>query len=152
MPDWILKIFIAALFAIIGWLLNLLQRKVKGLDEQREAVAALRFELQSNLGWLVDVFITHNYLRDEAWVILKNKGYISYLRKPIPMNVIKVYDQLHGLNEHIRTLKEKVHKTNKNFIDYNAEGLKTELGVNIRTLISLLDAHYPKIGKNFQEM
>ena len=151
MPDWILGFLSATALAIIGWVLTWMQRKAKGLDEQREAVAALRFELQSNLGWLTDVLETHNYLRDEAWVILKNKGYISYLRKPIPMKVIKVYDQLHGLNEHIRVLKEKIHEPNKSATDSDAEGLKTELGDSIRTLISLLDVQYPKIGKNFQE-
>jgi len=151
MPNYILGLLSATALAIIGFILAWLQRKMKRLDEQREAVAALRFELQSNLGWLVDVVDTHNYLRDEAWVILKNKGYISYLRKPIPMKVIKVYDQLHGLNEHIRTLKEKVHEPNKITTGYNMEGLKTELEDSIRTLILLLDAQYPKIGKNFQE-
>ena len=67
------------------------------------------------------------------------------------MQVIKVYDQLHGLNERIRVLKEKVHEPSKNATDSDAKRLKTELGDSIRGLTSLLDAEYPKIGKNFQE-
>ena len=118
MPNYILGFLSATALAVIGWIMTWLQRKMKGLDEQREAVAALRFELQSNLGWLVDIVDTHNYLRDEAWVILKNKGYISYLHKPIPIQVIKVYDQLLGLNKYIHTLKEKVHEPNKTTTDY----------------------------------
>lgn len=152
MPDWILGFLSATIIAIIGWILTWMQRKSKGLDEQREAVAALRFELQSNLGWLSNVLETHNYLRDEAWVLLKNKGYISYLRRPIPMKVIKVYDQLHGLNENIRILKEKIDEPNKSITNSDAEGFRTELGDSIPTLISLLDTQYPKIGKNFQKM
>lgn len=62
MPDYILGFLSATALAIIGWVLAWLQRWMKGRDEQREAVAALRFELQSNLGWLVDVVDTHNYL------------------------------------------------------------------------------------------
>jgi hypothetical protein len=151
MPDWMLGFLSATVLAIFGWVLTWMQRKAQGIDEQREAVAALRFELQSNLGDLADVLKTHNYFRDEAWVILKNKGYISYLHKPIPMKVIKVYNQLHGLNDRIRVLKEKVHEPDKSTINSEAEGLKTELGDSIRLLISLLDAQYPKIGRNFEE-
>ena len=67
------------------------------------------------------------------------------------MTVIKVYDQLHGLNEHIRALKKNVHEPKTSATYSNAEGLKTELGNNIRALISLLDAEFPKIAKNFRE-
>lgn len=152
MPDLILGFLIATVLALIGWILTWLQRKASKRDEQLEAVAALRFELESNLGWLDDVLETHNYLRDEAWCILKNKGYISYLPKPIPSEVIRVYDQLHRLNGHIRVLKESEQKANGTANDSNGEGHKTELGESIRTLIALLDAQYPRIGKNFQEI
>jgi hypothetical protein len=67
------------------------------------------------------------------------------------MKVIKVYDKLHGLNEYIPVLKEKVHVPCKNTIGSYGERLKIELGDSIRELTSLLDAEYPKIGKNFQE-
>ena len=125
-------------------------RRLEALDERRKAVAALRFELESNLGWLDDVLKTHNYLRDEAWVILKDKGYISHLCNPIPMQVIKVYGQLHRLNEHSRVLKEKVPEPNGALTDPDAASLKTDLETSIQTLISKLDTEYSKIGENFQ--
>lgn len=106
MPEWAWGFFSATVLAIIGWFLARLQRRAEKWDEQSEAVAALRFELESNLGWLDDIFESRNYLRDEAWVGMKNKGYISYLHSPIPWKVITIYDQLHRLNEQIRILKE----------------------------------------------
>ena len=152
MPDWILVFLSGIALAIVGWFLTWLQRKVRGRDEQREAVAALRFELESNLNWIEDIFDTRNYLRDEAWVLMKNKGYISYLRKPIPMKVIRVYDQLHRLNERIRILKDTQRKANGSFDNIEADAHKTQLRESINELVALLDAEYPKIGKNFQEI
>jgi hypothetical protein len=76
-------------------------------------VAALRFEIEFNLEWLDDIFESRNYLRDEAWVGMKNKGYISYLRSPIPLKVITTYNQLHRLNEQIRVLKERPRRVRK---------------------------------------
>ncbi len=150
--DWIIGFLTAAALAIFGWFLSLLQRKASKRDEQREAVAALRFELESNLLWIEDIFDTHNYLRDEAWVIMKNKGYISYLSKPIPKKVIKVYDQLHRINEHIRILKGTQQEVNGRFDNVEAESHKIQLKKSIKELIALLDAEYPKIGKNFQNI
>jgi len=151
MQDWISGFLMAATLAIIGWFLTWLQRKVGKRDEQRQAVAALRFELETNLGWIEDIFDTHNYLRDEAWMIMKDKGYISYLRKPIPMKVIRVYDQLHRLNERIRILRETQQEVNRNFNNIEAEGHKTQLRESIKELITLFDIDYPKIGKNFRK-
>jgi len=56
--------------------LFLIEHRMEERDEQMEAVAALRFELQSNFVWLDNIFESRNYLRDEAWVALKNKGFI----------------------------------------------------------------------------
>jgi len=143
--DWFLGFITAAALAIVGWFLTRLQRKVEKRDEQREAVAALRFELESNLEWLEDILDSLNYLRDEAWVAMKNKGYISYIHSPIPLKVIEVYNQLHRLNEQLRRLKE-----NKNVDNKPAETYREELMVSIKELIKLLDTFYPEIGKNFQ--
>ena len=151
MQDWISGFLMAITLAIIGWFLTWLQRKVSKRDEQLQAVAALRFELESNLSWIKDIFDTRNYLRDEAWVIMKNKGYISYLRKPIPMKVIRAYDQLHRLNERIRILKETQQEVNGSFDNIEAEDYRTQLRESIKELIALFDVYYPKIGKNFRE-
>jgi hypothetical protein len=67
--------------------------------ERREAVAALLFELNSNLKFAERVDESRNYLRDEAWVTLKNKGYVSYLAFPLPSLIAIVYDRLHALNQ-----------------------------------------------------
>lgn len=145
-PDWFWGFITGVCLAIIGWFLTWLQRKIAKCDEQREAVAALRFELESNLRWLDDILDSLNFLRDEAWVAMKSKGYISYLKRPIPQKVIEVYDQLHRLNEQIRRLKD-----NKNFDKELAEAYRKKLIVSIKELIKLFDTKFPKIGKHFQK-
>lgn len=149
MPEWLWGFLSATAIAIICWFLALLQKRVEKIDEQREAVAALRFELESNLGWLDDIFESRNYLRDEAWVGMKNKGYISYLRSPIPLKVITTYNQLHKLNEEIRVLKEPEKGENK-FDANKAKAVREHLRESITSLIALMDATYPKIGRNFR--
>ena len=140
----------ATVLAIIGWFLTRLQRTAEKRDEQRQAVAALRFELESNLGWLDNIFESRNYLRDEAWVQMKNKGYISYLPSPIPSRVIETYDQLHGLNEKVRLLKE-TEKGELNFDEIRADFDKASLHGTITSLMTLLDEEFPEIGKNFRK-
>jgi hypothetical protein len=141
-PTWVWGLF----FAVLGWGLARLQRKLEKRDEKIEAVAALRFELEFNLRWLDNIAESLNYLRDEAWVALKNKGYISYLQRPIPLKVIEVYDRLHMLNRHIRSKKERAPVDEKLFDD-----CKQKLTKSITELIGLLDKHYRRIGKNFFE-
>ena len=148
MPEWVWGFSSATALAIIGWFLTQLQRRAAKRDEQREAVAALRFELESNLGWLDDIFESLNRLRDEAWVGMKNKGYISYLRSPIPLKVITTYNQLHRLNGQIRVLEE-TDKGEKKFDAKKAEATREHLRDSITSLIALMDATYPEIGKNF---
>jgi hypothetical protein len=117
-------------------------------DKKTEAVAALRFELQTNLGWLDDILENRIQLNDEAWVILKNKGYISYLPAPIPRRVISIYDMVHRLNEQMSVLDEK------NRTIYESRGEQGEdsniLRDEISELIKLLDAKFPRIGRNFE--
>src|SRR5687768_9762550 len=74
MDTQLIGFLIAMAIAVFGYLLNQQQRKSQKREEQIEAVAALRFELQSNLEWMDDIFESQIYLRDEAWSILKNKG------------------------------------------------------------------------------
>jgi hypothetical protein len=135
----------ALVVTFIGFMLSERQRKSQKRDEQVEAVAAIRFELQLNLGWLSNIFDTRNYLRDEAWNTLKDKGYISYLPAPIPMKTISVYNKLHHLNGQIHILREQPDK----FSSDNAETAKATLAAEATELISLLDAKFPNIGKNF---
>lgn len=150
MPEWLWGFMSATVLAILGWFFTRLQRSAEKRDEQREAVAALRFELESNLGWLDNIFESRNYLRDEAWVQMKNKGYISYLPSPIPSRVIVTYDQLHGLNEQVRLLKE-TEKGEEEFDAMQAELDRDWLRKSIMSLIELLDAEFPEIGKNFRK-
>ena len=150
-PQWLIGFLTATSLAIVGWVLTWLQRKVSKREEQRAAAAALRFELQSNLGWIGDILDTRNYLRDEAWTVMRTKGYISYLPEPIPMKVVKVYDQLQGVNERIRILKETPQEVNKSFDSIEADARKTLLRESMEELAALLDAEYPEIGRNFRE-
>lgn len=144
--EWLIGFSTAVTLALVGYWLTQQQRKSEKRDEQIKAVAALRFELQSNLGWLDSILESHNYLRDEAWVTLKNKGYISYLPAPIPMKVITVYDKTHDLNEQIRILREET----QNFNPEKAKQDRGALRTKIIELITVLDAKYPKIDKNFR--
>lgn len=130
---------------------EILKVLLKYQNEQQGTVSALRFELESNLVFLENIFDTLNFLREEAWVNLKNKGYLSYLRKPIPNKIMRVYDQLYGLNECIHVLKESKQEANINSINIKAKNLKSQLTESIKELITLLelDAAHPKIGDNF---
>lgn len=132
---------------IVGWLLARLQKRLEKREEQTEAVAALRYELEFNLRWLGNISESLNYLRDEAWLALKNKGYISYLQYPVPLKVIEVYAQLHSLNRQIDSLRNSV-SFDKSMLDANRD----ELIVSVNELITLLDTRYPSIGRNFRKM
>lgn len=150
MPNWIIGFGTALTLVFIGWFLSWLQRKMKEKDEKREAVAALRFELESNLKWTEDILESHNYLRSDAWSIMKDKGYISYLRKPIPLEVIRVYDQMHRMNRFIKLLRENSKKVDTPINKNDADNFRTQLKESIHNLIKLLDDEYPRIGKNFK--
>lgn len=145
--NWFEGLSTAVVLAYFGYLLKRLQRKSEKRDEQDEAVSALRFELQSNLGYLGDIIESRNYLRDEAWVALKSKGYISYLHAPIPMKVIAVYDKLHRLNEQIHVLKKSSQNTPTDKIAQD----RTALEAIIIELIRVLDEKYQNIGKNYKD-
>jgi hypothetical protein len=127
--------------ALVGYLLTQQQRRSARRDEQIEAVAALRYELQSNLEWMNDIVTSKIFLRDEAWAILKNKGYISYLPAPIPMDVIFTYEKIHLLNRRIKAAQTSDVS--------DVQDAKTEACKKIAGLIQVLDRHYPKIGKHF---
>ncbi len=150
MPEWLWGFLSATIIVIIGWFFTQIQRRVEKYSEQREAAAALRFELESNLGWLNDIFEYRNYLRDEAWVGMKNRGFISYLKSPIPLMVISTYNQLHKLNEQIRILKE-TEMGEENFDRSKANEIRSELRDSIVDLIVRMDKAYPEIGKNFRK-
>ncbi|MCL5883728.1 MAG: hypothetical protein M1539_07150 [Actinobacteria bacterium] len=146
--EMILAILAAVILTLILTFLRYWMHWKQRNDEKTEAVAALRFELQTNLGWLDDVLEAHILLNDEAWDILKNKGYISYLPAPIPRRVISIYDMVHRLNEQIGVLNEK------NRSIYKSRGEQREdrdvLRDEINELITLLDTRFPKIGRNFE--
>jgi hypothetical protein len=143
--EWLIGFATAVALALVGYWLTQWQRRAENRDEQIEAVAALRFELESNQGWIHGILESRIYLRDEAWVSLKNKGYISYLPAPVPMKVIAVYEKTHRLNEQIRVLRE-----DGKFDPDRATQDAADLGASIAELIAVLDTKYPRIGKNFR--
>lgn len=144
--EWLIGFLTAVFITVFGYLLTQQQRKYEKRDEQIEAVAALRFELQSNLEWMDDIFESKIYLRDEAWCTLKNKGYISYLVAPIPMKVITTYEKIHLLNEQIHILISETESLNLEKL----QKAKVEAHNEIGNLIKLLDVQCPRIGKNFE--
>ena len=50
--EWLIGFSTAIILAFVGYWLTQQQGKSNKRDEQIEAVAAFRFELQSNLGWI----------------------------------------------------------------------------------------------------
>jgi hypothetical protein len=64
------------------------------------------------------------------------------------LKVITTYNQLHRLNEQIRVLKE-TEKGEEKFDAKKAEATREHLRDSITSLIALMDATYPEIGKNF---
>lgn len=150
MQNWLLGFISATLLAVLGFLVWRFQRFIEKKDEKQEAVAALRFELESNILWLDDGLESLNYLRDEAWLVLKNKGYISYLPNPIPMEVIKTYDKLHRLNHHLHILKHPDKYKEGTFNKEKAIEDQDILEEYILKLIKLLDNYNKKIGRNFK--
>lgn len=147
--DWS-QLSIVLVSGAIGYAIHWLRTRAEKRHEERQAAAAFRFELESNLGWLDDIFESLNYLRDEAWVRMKNEGYVSYLPSPIPRKVISVYDQLHRLNRQISVLKKSERGT-PDFDTKKAEADREQLRESIKELIALFDAAYPEIAKNFRK-
>jgi FtsZ-binding cell division protein ZapB len=133
---------------LVGQFLTRRQRERERNTEQTEAAAALRFEVASNLKWADDIFDTRNYLRDEAWCNLKNKGYITYLKKPIPARVIDTYNNLHRLNYWIYVLKEK--EQSLSFEEDKACRARKDFLRDAQSLIDELDLKYPDMARNFR--
>lgn len=127
--------------ALIVYLLEERKRKRIKNEEIQIAIRRLYDEVLNNQQWLSDLEKTRLYLRDEAWVLLKNDGYLVYLPKDISMRVADVYKYLHALNESIRELREAV--TNKKKVDaYEKrvrEGIE-QLRPVLQELISNLEA------------
>lgn len=107
----IMKDILIPLIAAIGgviagatstWLLQRANRK----RFIREQIAALHFEIESNHKWADNILNSLNYLRDEAWVAIKNAGLIQYLDPKVRMMIPSVYDAMHALNQRIKNARE----------------------------------------------
>jgi hypothetical protein len=152
MSEAIAVIIGASVGAFIGpfaaWIVELVNNRRKRL----EAVAALRFELASNLLWLDSVLQSLNYLRDEAWVAMKNNGYISYLKAPLPMMVARAYDRMHALNGLVREIRRCDSSSEEQDLRDRAQSAVTEFRSSCEELIHLFDTNYSSIAKNFREL
>jgi hypothetical protein len=143
-------LLVGAMLALIALGMRVLEQYLLKRDQQQDAAAALRFELELNLAWLDRIFDTRNYLRDEAWVGMKNKGWISYLPNPIPRQVIEVYDRLHGVNELVHDLKEpSTSDEERKSIMKRGQPAAAELRTATATLTDELGHHFPRMAKNF---
>jgi len=120
-PDWFSNFvpsFLAAAGGAIGgafivYLLEERKRKTIRREEIETAIRRLYDEAVSNQQWLSDLTNTRLYLRDEAWVLLKNQGYLFFLPKNVSMTVADVYKYLHALNENTRALREALARKEK---------------------------------------
>ena len=141
----------AGVGAFIGpfaaWIVELVNRRRK----RSEAAAALMFELASNLLWLDSVLQSLNYLRDEAWVAMKNNGYISYLKAPLPMMVARSYDRMHALNGLVREIRHCESPVEQPKLRERAQSAIDEFRSSCEELIRLFDTNYSSIARNFRE-
>jgi hypothetical protein len=87
--------------ALVGGFGGFIANSLSSRKQRREAASALLYEVRSNRAWAEGIFESGNLLRDEAWIQMKNTGYIGYLKAPIPSSVIRTYDALHKLNERV---------------------------------------------------
>lgn len=148
--DGNVDVLVAVLSAGLGYLFARYRAYIERREEQRLAAAAFRFELESNLKWLDEIVESRNYLRDEAWVRMKNEGYVSFMKAPIPRHIIAVYDQIHRLNEHIRVIRESSNMEDIAGAKTSAISYKEIVTASIRELITVIDSTYPRIGRNFK--
>jgi hypothetical protein len=99
----VVAVVIGAMLGFLGGQLRVyLNRRI----ERKQVVAALLFELNSNLRFAERVGTSRNYLRDEAWIDLKRKGYVSYLAAPLPSKIADVYERLHTLNQQTHDIRD----------------------------------------------
>lgn len=137
--------------AVVGplttWLFEIGTRRKHRL----EVTAALRFELASNALWLDSVLESLNYLRDEAWVTMKNNGFISELKAPLPMMVARVYARMHALNGLIGEIRACQASSERQELMTRARVAVQELWAKTDELVRLFDKEYPRIARNFHE-
>lgn len=150
--NWLVGFLTGGLGVVLfGWVLRLLQQLLRKREEKREAVGALWFETASNIRWCENIFDTWNYLRDEAWREIKNKGYISYLSAPIPGQVILVYDFLHRLNHQIKVARHPDGTKRPVYDERAAMVYRDEFVKEANQLIEHFNMRYKKIGRNYKE-
>jgi hypothetical protein len=84
------------------------QRRLTRRVDQNDAKAALRYEAESNLTWSARLSTDEPgpYLRDEAQVAMKNRGWLGYLDEPLRRTIIESYNALYRLNDLTRRLRE----------------------------------------------
>jgi len=88
--------------AVVGFFFARLSDLLDRRRERREAAGALLYEARLNLVWAERVTGDDRlapYLRDEAHVFMKNRGYVVYLDAGIWPAIVDAYNALHRLNE-----------------------------------------------------
>jgi hypothetical protein len=113
---------------IAGWVANRVQATLAKREQQRQAAAAFRFELETNLLWVENALESLNYLRSEAWR-KHGERRIRFIRQgpdPDDERGASEWHEKHGRDEAAR------------------------LAASIRDLIALLDGTYPDVARNFK--
>lgn len=137
-----------------GYALGRRTSRLIRVEQQLQAAAALRFELELNLAWLRNIPGSKLYLRDEAWVRMKNEGYMSYVKHPIPSKSVVLYEHIHILNYHLKVLGEAHEEDSKNPTEITetkkvVTELRETLTEDILYLMKVIDANYPNMHRNF---
>ena len=83
-----------------------LLQKFSRRRQLRQLVTALDFEVEANKESATRIFESLNYLRDEAFVKLKNDGYIGYLPPQVRQMIACVYDRMYALNHRVEAARE----------------------------------------------
>lgn len=97
----------ASLTAILTLLVAVMLQRLSRRIERQDAAAALRYEAESNLAWASHLSVEEPgpYLRDEAQVAMKNRGWLGLLSDDMRPSIVSAYEALYRLNELTRRVR-----------------------------------------------
>jgi len=127
---------------LLGYGFAELQQFYGKRKEKREAAALIRLESEMNILWLDDVLKSKLWFRDEAFVEMKKRGFISYLPRPLPYLIAQAYDTLYRVNY----LTERA-RSGEPVLDLEKE--VEVLRNRLETVNTVLDRHFKSISRNF---
>lgn len=128
--------------SLLGYAFAELQQFYGKRKEKREAAALIRLESEMNMLWLDDVLRSKLWFREEAFVEMKKKGYISYLPRPLPYLIAQSYDTIYRIN--YLTERARAGELVPELAS-EIEVLRTQLAA----VNAVIDQHFKKISRNY---